>query len=621
MSDFGDLEPLYKHLDIHALDYKYPHQIGREFQRLRDLKNTDKESEVAEKAQWEVDFFNFRLKEGELNRTFSGTNEKGEAVEYPSLDRFDDEAFQYLIDRLNSTSNHVLNARYAHILWASPKKHAKYGKIAVDSYLELARLYEGKDKEEPEKHHGLDVLEAIENAYAIAYRLKYRTEDLKSEVIRLVKEFNFDSSSSFALRANLIRLMLQGRRRFSRDDFDGFQGICLKLSDTLTKNGNVHAAIDMLELGEKVDEKTGVKDTKWRKRIAESYELLIRQRGDQDLASLSFCQDALENYRRIGDQKKTEELEKKYAELKGSVKLAKFEQKIDLTDHLKRCREIAERIAKKPAEEVIRILMGSKGLLPRYDDMKRVAAEHGQKFVMQHIAPVEVLDQSVHPSQHFGTDEEKEYYGILQQYDFDMKLNKIHLITAILFTAIREMRLTAENVLELLNKYSWYGKNISKELPNAEKEEYNWLNLLAPAVHDYFNRLTFFFVNAKNYPNFVLCVDSLVLKFEGLFRDICQFCGVPTFFITGDTKGRKIVREKDIHALLYEEPVKNLIDKDDLLFFKFLLVEKAGLNLRHKIAHSLMRFEEYSIEYMNLLFLALLRLGKYDFVEKAENEE
>ncbi len=85
-----------------------------------------------------------------------------------------------------------------------------------------------------------------------------------------------------------------------------------------------------------------------------------------------------------------------------------------------------------------------------------------------------------------------------------------------------------------------------------------------------------------------------------------------------DSKGRNIEREKDLNALLREERIKELFDEDDLLFFKFLLVEKAGYNLRHKVAHSLMLFQEYNINYMHLLILTLLRLAKYDFVNKED---
>jgi hypothetical protein len=86
--------------------------------------------------------------------------------------------------------------------------------------------------------------------------------------------------------------------------------------------------------------------------------------------------------------------------------------------------------------------------------------------------------------------------------------------------------------------------------------------------------------------------------------------------MTQDNKGRNITREKDIHALLYEDQIKKLFDADDLLFFRFLLVEQAGYNLRHRIAHSLMLFQEYNVNYMHLLMLALLKLGKYDFTTK-----
>ena len=60
-----------------------------------------------------------------------------------------------------STNNHLLRARYFHFLWLSPKKDHKYPKKAIDSYLELIHIFEEKDKELPEKHYGLRVLEVV----------------------------------------------------------------------------------------------------------------------------------------------------------------------------------------------------------------------------------------------------------------------------------------------------------------------------------------------------------------------------------------------------------------------------------------------------------------------------
>ena len=70
--------------------------------------------------------------------------------------------------------------------------------------------------------------------------------------------------------------------------------------------------------------------------------------------------------------------------------------------------------------------------------------------------------------------------------------------------------------------------------------------------------------------------------------------------------------EKDITALLHEQSIMDFIGDDNLLFFKFLLIEKAGYNLRHRTAHSLMILNEYTIDLANLLFIAVLKLAQYD---------
>lgn len=619
MENFTDLKSVYGYLEKNATDYKYPHQIGNLFQKLRDLKHKENKSDEAKIAQWEIDFFGFTIKEGKLNPKFTGTNNKGEVIKYPILDRFDDRTYEYLVERLDSTSNPLLKARYSHILWCSPKKHARYAKIAVDSYLKLIEIYEAKDKKEPQEHYGLDVLDTVKNAYSIACQIKYKVDKVKSELWRLVNTFNFESSSSFALRANLIELILKDKRQFpKKEDFLGFENICWQISESLTKSGNIHGTIDMLELGEKVDQKLGKKTHDWRRQIAESYETLMKQaEKGNNLASQTFCLSALENYKKLKDKNKINEVEKKYSELKNSMKLSEFKTEIDLTELIKRCREVAEKVVQNDSDEIIKVLMLDKNLLPKCKDMEKIAEEHSKKFVMQHLFPTEIIDQSGHSAQHFSDEDEKKYYGILRQYDWKLKLNKIYLINEIFFAAIQENKLSADILLRFLNRHSWFGKIISKKLAN-QTIKYNWLSLIAPSLHEYFLQTQYCFANTNYSPNLVLSIDSLTLKIEGLIRDICQFSGVTTFYMTNDSKGRNIAREKDIHALLYEEPIKKLFDEDDLLFFKFLLVEKAGYNLRHKVAHSLLLLQEYSINYMHLLILALLRLGKYDFVKKED---
>jgi len=416
--------------------------------------------------------------------------------------------------------------------------------------------------------------------------------------------------------------MLSDKRTFLIDELDGIEGICLDLSNKDMERGNIHGAIRFLEIGEKIDTRLNKKSRNWKIRIAELYEALMNQaEKGNNLAALSFCQQALENYKIIKNESKIAEMEKKYTELRESMKLAKFEQEIDLSEHIMKCREIASELVKEEPEEIIKKLMVSNQLLPRYKDMEKMADDIGQEHPIQKIFSKVVMDQRGHTAQHFADESEEKYYGILEQYQLDLRINKFPLIREIFFAAIRNNKLNTEAFLEFLLKHSWYGKNISKKLGAGRNITYNWMNLLAPSIHEYFLEMERVFLESEGRPNLVLPVDSLTLKIEGLLRDMCEFSGVATFYQTKDNKGRAITREKDLHALLYEDKIKELFDEDDLLFFRFLLVEQAGFNLRHRVAHSLLFFQEYGVDFMQLLILALLRIGKYDFVKENTQED
>jgi len=614
METFDTLEALYSHLDEKATRYKYPTQIGDLFQGIRDKLHAENLAPGAEIAQQEIDFWHFVLADGKLKPTFTGTDGKGDPFEFPDIKKFDDNTFDYLVKRLENSTNPVTRARYANILWHSSRKHTKYAAISVDAYLELIPVYEASDKASPEEHIGLDVLHTMKNVYFISKQANYRVDEVRALLKKLVHDFNPVSSSSFALRFQLISLML--KEKFPKEDFQDIPNLCFNLFNVLKASGNLHGGIDILELGDKVDSRTGSATHNWRKEIAASYEHLMKEaEKDDNPACVTFAQMALENFKLAKEDAKVAELEGKFTQLKTSIKLTEFSTEIDLTDHIKRCKSIADKIAVEPPDEIVKILMLDKNLLPKYDEVEKLAGEHAKAAVFQHFVPTEIIDENGNVAQHFTEDDEKKYFEILQEYNFELQCDKLYLINEIFFAGIRAEKLSTEVFLAYLRANSWFGKTIQRQVPNAKTIEYNWLNLLAPSIHEFFLQLNYGLVKSTISPNLVLAVDSLTLKLEGLLRDLCRFSSVTTYYMTKDIKGRSVSREKDIHALLYEDKVADLFDKDDLLFFKFLLIEKAGFNLRHKVAHSLMMFQEYGVNQMCLLLLALLRLGKYDFVK------
>lgn len=616
------LEEAYDFLEKKAIGEKYSHHLSQQIQEVRDYCFKNNQEEEGKKAQYELDFLNFNIRENKLSFLFSSTDSKGDLVEYPSIKLFTEDTYNYLQKRQVEVVGPLIKARYSHILWLSPKKRIEFAETAIKSYLKLISIREQQDKENPQDHFGLQVLEIIENAFLLSMATKFQIDKVKAEILRIVREYSFESSSTNVIRFQLIELMLKHKSIFIREDFLELPSICETLYEKIYKSGNKHMAIDMLILIGQIEKKLGNDFEKWERRIGELWEELIDDRKDvTNLVSTEFCKNAIKQYKKIKDFEKVKELEKRFDVLRKNLILTEFGQEFDLTEMMSKFRKYADHLSNQHPFAIINSLTFDKNLLPSYD----IVLEQGKESVKNHpllyMGTTSIIDENGNHSQYFSEQDEQEYYAMMSSYNMSLQVTHRNLIREIFFACMRKHKITPASVLLFLKKYSWFGKELNIESNHHKRQSYNWLSLIAPALNEYFTNLEFYFRNPNNYPNLVLCIDSLTLKIEGMLRDICKFKGITTYELRSDRKNRTISQEKDIHKLLYEEEIKSLFDKDDLLFFKFLLVEKAGYNLRHKVAHSLMKFDEYHIDYVNLLILAILRIGKYDFVPVEDNDE
>jgi hypothetical protein len=617
LTDILELETLYRHLEENTICYSY-REIANLFQKMRDKMHTEGKTNIEKKAQWEMDFFNFSIVKNVISPLWTLPDKEGKMVSHPRMDNFSEATYDYLVNRFESVNNPLLKARYAHILWFSPRKHGKYAIVGTDCYLEEAKLLEGRERQASENHLGLDIINAIENAFYLAKNIgdKGKIESVKSEILRLIFSFNSKSGMLFRLRTDLMNLMVEEKTIFSVEDLKGLSDLCLAFSNELA---DTHQAITFLQLGEKVEQRTKTQNVNWLDLIAQSYEKMMNATiVNNKHVAIGFCQSAIENYKQSKNTTKVEELEKIYAKLKNELEFKEIEVKMDLTKYIEGCRTKASSIAQKYyGEQIVEILMLDKNLLPEYnailDLTKKLLAEHP----LQTIFPTTLYDEQGHVAQHFDTPGEIEFYHLLHQYRMSLENFNLPFIYLIIKEAFAQKKLTYPILMEFLKKRSWFGKTFTRNIQN-QSIPHNWLHLLAPSLFEYFRQMDYHYTTGE-YPNLVLCMDSLTLKIEGLLRDLLLYSGVTTFYSTQDKSHRTIYREKDINALLHEEKVKDLFNVDDLLLFRSVLVEKAGYNLRHKVAHSLILREEYRIDSMNLLLLILLRLARYD-VKPANNQ-
>ena len=504
------------------------------------------------------------MTEGEVRPQWQRTNENGQVFVYPHLDMFDETTYEYLTMRLDATDNPKLKARYAHILWESPKKHGKFAKIAVDSYLETISIYEEKYDRGKDCSH--EISEVVINAYSIARRINYKVEKIKSELKRLIQKFS--SGASFSSR-DLIQFMLKPKKGFSTDDFDGLENVCWQLAESFVNDG--HTAIGYLTLGEKVDRRLEKQSHNWILRIAEHYEAMMELFEKGPNVALVFCLKAIRNYKRVRDKKKVRELEQHYTELKDSMEFQTSEVEIDITKGVKESRKFAKNFVEiATSEEIISCLISDPSLLPTHQEIRESVKELFKKSPTLHLLPKVVHDRDGNVAQHFSSDEEKVYFSILESYELKLKLGHIPLINAVLIEAILNKKLTIDVLLSFLNKHCWYGKKLARPLPDGQTATYNWLSLIAPALDEYFHQMDFHLADpTANLPNFVLSLDSLTLKIEGLFRDLCRLSGITTSRQRQDNSGRNITVQKDIDALLREDEIQNFLTKTTCYFSSF----------------------------------------------------
>jgi hypothetical protein len=622
MTEFHDLESIYQHLEDHAQEYKYPHQIGDIFQSMRDefyKLGRIKESEI---CQIEIDVFNYVFRKGEMVAKFTGTDENGNPWKYPDISKLSENAADYLSQRAQSVINNILKARYSHILWNSQFKRQPQAMTAIDSYLLISNDLEKIAVNVPnDPHPGLELLNCIENTFALCVNVKYKIDDIKSKILNLILLYNNTITSAFALKYNLISLVLNNSINFQKDNILGFADICKDIAVSLESKSNIHGAITMLELGLKIDKQLNNDITNWNEEIAKLYEkLMIQAEGNENLAINSYCQSAIEHYKAAKNDQKSSELEKKYIELKQSMKLKKIGAPIDLSMHKKKWQETAKLILRLEPDEIVKFLMLDKNLLPNFKDIEKIAVDISSMSLVSRLFPTEVLDQKGNIAQHFDTAEEKKYFDMLQAYSINLGF-KIDMLREVLGTIIVHKKLTAIELISFLEKNSWVSKRLVRKYNNDQEVEFCWLDLIAPSICHFFFQMERYYEERNNYPNLILLYDSLGLKFEGMLREILTLKGISTTNINYRDKGnRPVEREKDINALLHEQAIQDLVGEDDLLFYKFLFIEKMGYNLRHKIAHSLMILNEYTIEIGYLLFIAILRLSQYDItITPSEN--
>jgi hypothetical protein len=202
--------------------------------------------------------------------------------------------------------------------------------------------------------------------------------------------------------------------------------------------------------------------------------------------------------------------------------------------------------------------------------------------------------------------------GGINPYSIHINNFSIHHIWLVVSKGIKSGKISYESLIDYLKNNSWYVQDFTYLDTNNETQGFNWIELLSPSLQSFFVQTEIDIkTNKYNSQGYILAIDSLVLKFEGLLREFSRMIGAQTIEIKENGTEERVNFDK----LLDNEKLTALIPEDDIAFFKFLFTSD-GINLRNNIAHCFFTSKNYTSAVMLLLIVALLRLGNYKIETK-----
>lgn len=611
INQFDTIGEVYNFVDKNAYNLERNWDLTDIWVKYRNKTTSEVEKQ---KAQWEIDCFIFEIKGDRLfSQIYSVASDIGEVKAYPNLNDIQKEVIRYVTQRLDNSSNPLLKARYAHLLWKCPVgiKHNKFAKTAIDNYVKAIVEYSNQWNDEKHKETPFQVGKLYETLLAVMNDLKTNLEPLKELTHKLL----FNSTFEFYTKHEILTDMLKYSKLFKPNDFENTLSILeeelnknkIKSDDFLLVNYHLPTAIKIA-----IKTKTDVK--KWYNEIGLAYLRIASNETEEDRfwIKLDNYSNAIKSFILAGNIEKKSEAEFLYSELKPKVKLPitrinfdeESQKKLqEFQDYIK---QFAEDILKQKPEQIYSSI--SNGLFfPQYADIIK-ASKNKENSFLNFVTTIHFDKNNNISKKQKDLEHEKEIYDT---YSYCIRMSVLPYLHYILVPGIKSGSLTFENFIEFIAKKSWIGKPHIKYDLEREEKPINWIALLSPSIVEFFIQIQGW-VSSKYYkPSFVLCVDSLTMKFEGLLRDFCKRINVPT-----SVSRRKGMQEAYIHNVLDNEIIKTFFNEDDLLLFNYLFSTDSGLNLRNNVAHCFYDYEEYHPEQMYLLIAALLRLAKYDYTDK-----
>lgn len=530
----------------------------------------------------------YNLNNGLLESNVQSTNRKGQII---NVVKFSKAEIIFLIKRLSETTNAWLSARYSHILWQETKNN-NYAEIAIDKYIESVNMIKSAE--------ALEINNILPAIMFISQKTKKRTDVVKKLINELITGipnwFKFTILNNilkqnflkpFELTAIADQVLGWLEKEIPTSYFTNKQSleVCLVLFDKIKRPNE-----SIYEL------------------LARNEDLVIAEHEDESFVKLTATNAKAKYLKKAKKITEYEQTLEECTRLKQTISLAKTSIPLDDEFHdifNQYLRQKSDVIISWPTESILSYFSSCDELIPDPLQIDEIA-KTSLKNSIYNLASVHTFD--INGNTKHLSDQEKLEREKLQAYIIANNVQIYTLFLRVFIDCMLMGKLNYYKIYAYLEDRTWYGYKFKQGLSHKEDDTTSWLTLLAPGIQSYLGQFELSVImNTNKVNNFVLCIDSMTLKFEGSLRDFIRLSGGTTM---AERKGE--IQEQLLEELLEHKITKQYFTEKDIEFFKFTFTKK-GKNIRNNVAHSFMEFSDYNLQVASQVFFCLLRLGKYTF--------
>ncbi len=631
----NELDNFYLRLDESDFDCTSEHQINSELHEVSKQLFDKGENEILKFSELERQVFAIRKsfdtiideEKGTLNGLSwqsSGTQTLEDGTEkpfyWPDVQNLSNADFEYFEKRYKECKNLYAKVEFGLLVYFGSKipfaKHNDFKSHLFTELFELSKQYLAKAINPKDKnHYVLHFISVLKSAFKLAEKSKLTNElDIIIEYIFDI-HFNWDITKDGTLRIllDLSGLMSEYHKYFKKViDYSKVLDKNLQGAKELEKT-YVWGAIYVMDRNIEIHNKINLNYDDLLRYKAALFEKLTDDAEEKgNMACITFSEDALRLYQQLNDEAKIVELEKRYSELRGKFELGKIKQELP-EEYTK---QIQENIIKTVNESDENQILFHFIITPWYDKIENIekrAEESKKHSVFLSMIGTSILDKFGNTVDKFHTEEEINKHNFWQSYGFNFQIGT-QTMHQFFIEAFKAEKINFKSVILFLEN-SWYNEPIQRKY-HGEIVEIKPIDIIRPGIKRFFDELDSFFADNSYQLDYVTVTDSLVLKIESIIRFFCEKIGIATFK-TRQKGSDKLVMEKLLDDLLVDikstENNPTGFDEEDRIFIKYVLTEKAGLNLRNQVAHGLLDIYEYAFPNLLVVLTIIIKLSKYKF--------